>query len=137
MSRKKGDKDYTKSEGCPLYIKSFITLSSNLNTIGKVPFKTSILILQGENDTQTTLQQSFLLQQKLTSMNHPDHVLITYPNLEQAFYPSSQWQTGAGPIQQNVLADIYLWLESHSGFTPLYTSILSSNSSSSNNFINK
>ena len=81
MARKKGDKDYTKSEGCPLYIKSFITLSSNLNTIGKVPFKTSILILQGENDTQTTLQQSFLLQQKLTSMNQPDHVLITYPNL--------------------------------------------------------
>jgi hypothetical protein len=33
------------------------------------------------------------------------------------FYPSSQWSTGKGPIQQYVLADIYAWFEAHSGFT--------------------
>jgi hypothetical protein len=30
--------------------------------------------------------------------------LITYPNLGHFFYPSSQWSTGIGPIQQYVLA---------------------------------
>ena len=33
-----------------------------------------------ENDTQTPVEQAMLLQQKLTEINHPDHVLITYPN---------------------------------------------------------
>ncbi len=104
-----------------------------LNIIGKVPSDTSILILNGENDTQTPVQQAFLLQQRLTDVNHPDHTLITYPDLGYLFYPSSQWKTGIGPIQQYVLADIYSWLESHNGFTPLMTtSSLSSLSSSSN-----
>jgi len=39
------------------------------------------IILNGENDSQTTIQQVFLLQQRLTDVNHPDHTLITYPNL--------------------------------------------------------
>jgi hypothetical protein len=69
----------------------------------------------------------FLLQQKLTDVGHPDHILITYPNLGHSFYPSPKWQTGNGPIQQYVLADIYSWLESHNGFTPL--TIFSSSSS--------
>jgi hypothetical protein len=58
-----------------------------------------------------------LLQQKLTKINHPDHILITYPNLGHEFYPSTQWQTQQGPIQQYVLRDLYSWLEVHSGFT--------------------
>ena len=66
-------------------------------------------------------------------------ILITYPDLGHLFYPSSQWVTAlGGPISQHVLADLYSWLESHSGFTPLDTSMHSSNSSSSSsNFINK
>ena len=32
--------------------------------------------------------------------------MITYPNLGHAFYPSSQWSTGIGSIQQYVLADL-------------------------------
>jgi dipeptidyl aminopeptidase/acylaminoacyl peptidase len=76
-------------------------------------------MLNGENDSQTTVQQAFLLQQRLTDVNHPDHTLITYPDLGHLFYPSSQWQTDIGPIQQNVLADIYSWLETHNGFTPM------------------
>jgi uncharacterized protein len=66
-------------------------LEPTLNIIGNVPSATSILILQGENDTQTPVQQAFLLQQRLTEVNHPDHILITYPNLGHVFYPSSQW----------------------------------------------
>jgi uncharacterized protein len=94
-------------EGCPLYQSSFFALEPNLITITNVPSNTSILILNGENDTQTPVQGAFLLQQKLTEINHPDHILITYPNLGHEFYPSSQWQTSHGPIRQYVLADLY------------------------------
>jgi uncharacterized protein len=104
-------------EGCPMYSESFLALEPNLNTITKVPSNTNILILNGENDTQTPVQGALLLQQKLREINHPDHILITYPNLGHDFYPSSQWQTEHGPIPQYVLADLYSWLESHSGFT--------------------
>ena len=62
-------------------------------------------------------QQAFLLQQRLTDIKHPDHTLITYPNLGHAFYPSSQWSTSFGPVPPDVLADLYTWLEAHSGLT--------------------
>jgi alpha-beta hydrolase superfamily lysophospholipase len=118
-------------EGCPNYSKSFLALEPNLITISKVPPNTGILIMNGENDTQTPLQGALLLQQKLTEINHPDHMLITYPNLGHEFYPSSQWQTQHGPIPPYVLADLYAWLESHSGFTHIAAPISSSNVSSS------
>jgi alpha-beta hydrolase superfamily lysophospholipase len=102
---------------CPIWLTSQYSSIPTLDIISKVPSDTSILILNGENDSQTPVQQAFLLQQRLTEVNHPDHTLITYPNLEHFFYPSSQWSTGIGPIQQYVLADIYAWLEAHSGFT--------------------
>jgi uncharacterized protein len=106
---------------CPIWIKSHYALEPTLNIIDNVhPATTSILILQGENDSQTPLQQAFLLQQRLTELRHPDHTLITYPNLGHLFYPSSEWQTAAGPIQQYVLADLYAWLEAHSGLSHLY-----------------
>ena len=94
-----------------------LSLIPILSIIGNVSKSTGILILNGENDTQTPIQQAFILQQRLTDVNHPDHTLITYPNLGHLFYPSSQWLTGAGPIQQYVLADIYAWLEAHSGLS--------------------
>ena len=77
-------------EGCPAYLNSFLALEPNLETITKVPSTTSIAILSGENDTQTPVQGALLLQQKLTQIHHPDHTLITYPNLGHEFYPSSQ-----------------------------------------------
>ena len=92
-------------------------MEPTLSIIGNVPPKTSILILQGENDTQTPVQQAFLLQQTLIDKRHPDHTLITYPNLGHVFYPSSKWKTAFGSIQQSVLADLYSWLAAHSGFT--------------------
>lgn len=88
-----------------------------MNTIGNISSPTGILILNGENDSQTPGQQAFLIQQRLTEVNHPDHVLITDPNLGHVLYPSSKWFTKLGPIQQYVLADLYSWLEAHSGFT--------------------
>jgi predicted esterase len=102
---------------CPIWVRSHYALEPTLSIIGNVPPKTSILILQGENDTQTPVHQAFLLQQALIDKRHPDHTLITYPNLGHLFYPSSQWSTGFGPIQQNVLADLYSWLEAHSGLS--------------------
>ena len=102
---------------CPIWIQSHRALEPTLSIIGNVSSDTSILILNGENDTQTPLEGVFLLQQRLTELNHPDHTLITYPNLGHAFYPSSQWLTALGPIPEYVLADLYSWLEAHSGFT--------------------
>jgi len=102
--------------------------------IGNVSKSIGILILNGENDSQTPVQQAFLLQQRLTDVNHPDHTLITYPNLGHVFYPSSEWQTRLGPLPQYVLADIYAWLESHSGLSHSYvtaTSTIGTNASSS------
>ena len=77
----------------------------------KVPSNISILIQQGVNDSDTPIQQAFLLQQKLTELRHPDHLLITYPNLGHLFYPSSQWITALeGPIVSKVLEDLYEWI---------------------------
>lgn len=61
-----------------------------------------------KNDSQTPIQQSFLLQQRLAEVNHPGHTLITYPDLGHVFYPSPEWQTGIGPIQEYVLADLFM-----------------------------
>jgi predicted esterase len=120
---------------CPVLWKSLSNLTTNLDIIGNISKSTGVLILNGENDTQTPVQQAFLLQQRLTDVNHPDHTLITYPNLGHVFYPSTQWQTEFGPIQQYVLADIYSWLESHSGFTP-FTTFSSSSDTSNTTTIN-
>ena len=122
---------------CPILMRSLSSLIPNLSIIGNVSKSTGILLLNGENDTQTPVQQAFLLQQELTELNHPDHTLITYPNLGHVFYPSSQWSTGIGPIQQYVLADLYAWLEAHSGLsdthvTPTVTSTMGENTSSLN-----
>jgi len=121
-------------QGCPIWLRSQLSLLPTLSIIGNVSKSTGILILNGENDSQTPVQQAFLLQQRLTDVQHPDHTLITYPNLGHEFYPSSQWLTRAGPIEPYVLADIYTWLEAHSGLshyiaTP--TSTLAANTSSS------
>ncbi|HYY50772.1 MAG TPA: hypothetical protein VE643_07860, partial [Nitrososphaeraceae archaeon] len=51
----------------------------------------------------------------------------TYPNLGHAFYPSSEYDTSvAGPMPPYVLADLYSWLEAHSGFTSIPASMPSS-----------
>jgi uncharacterized protein len=82
-----------------------------LDIISKVPSDISILIQQGKNDSQTPIQQAFLLQQELTEVRHPDHTLITYPDLGHLFYPSSQWITVAGgPMEHKVLEDLFGWL---------------------------
>jgi hypothetical protein len=123
--------------GCPIWWRSLFSLIPNLSIIGNVSKSTGILLLNGENDSWTPVQQSFLLQQRLTEVNHPDHTLITYPNLGHLFYPSSQWENGIGPIQQYVLADIYSWLEAHSGLSDPYVttstaSVMEANANSLN-----
>jgi alpha-beta hydrolase superfamily lysophospholipase len=99
---------------CPILWKSLSNMPTSLSSIGNVSKSVGILILNGENDAQTPVQQAFLLHQRLNEVNHPDHTLITYPDLGHAFYPSSKWQTAFGPMEPDVLADLYSWLESHS-----------------------
>jgi hypothetical protein len=102
---------------CPILWESLSNMIPNLSAIGNVSNSTGVLILHGENDSQTPVQEAFLLQQRLTDVNHPDHTLITYPNLGHGFYPSSQWLSSFGPLPPYVLADLYSWLAAHSGFT--------------------
>ena len=106
-----------RPDNCPIWLRSQLNLIPTLSIIGNVSKSTGILILNGENESLTPVQQAFLLQQRLTEVNPPDHTLITYPNLGHVFYPSSQWLTGLGPIELYVLADLYAWLEAHAGFT--------------------
>src|SRR5215469_6578695 len=121
--------------GCPIWYRSQLSLIPTLSIIGNVSKSTGILLLNGENDSQVPVQQAFLLQQRLTNVNHPDHMLITYPNLGHFFYPSSQWLTMQGPIEPYVLADLYSWLAAHSGLSHPYittpTSTLGANTTSS------
>jgi uncharacterized protein len=90
----------------------------------------------GENDV---VEQAFLLQQRLAEINHPDHTLITYPNLGHNFYATNTLQTGipdtkTEPIPEYVLADLYSWLEDHSRFTsPYRTAFVANNGTSSSN----
>jgi hypothetical protein len=122
-------------DACPIWLRSGFSLIPALSIIGNVSKSTGILLLNGENDTQTPVQQAFLLQQRLTDVKHPDHTLITHPNLGHLFYPSSQWLTGSGPNEPYVLADIYSWLEAHSGLSHSFTtttSTIGANTSSLN-----
>ncbi|MGB6531803.1 MAG: prolyl oligopeptidase family serine peptidase [Candidatus Nitrosopolaris sp.] len=113
-----------------------VCIEPNLSIIGNVSKSTGILILNGENDSQTPVQQAFLLQQRLAEVNHPDHKLITYPNLGHVFYPSSQWSTGFGSFEQYVLADIYAWLEAHSGLSHSYVTTTASTTGTNTSSLN-
>ena len=51
------------------------------------------------------------------------------------FILSSEWLTSPGPIQQYVLADLYSWLEAHSGLSHSFattTSTIGANTNSLN-----
>ena len=99
-------------EGCPKWMKSHSNLESTLSMIGNVSSNIGILILQGENDTATPVEQGLLLQQRLTEVNHRDHLIITYSNLGHSLSPSSEWIAQSGPIEDYVLQDMFEWLSS-------------------------
>jgi len=99
--------------GCPSIGKSFSALSSVNSMIGNVSSNIGILILEGKNDSQTPLNQALLLQQRLTEVNHPDHLMIVYPGLGHTFVPSNQWISSYGQIPEYVFQDMYEWLSSH------------------------
>lgn len=94
------------------WLQSYFALNDTIDIIGNI--SASILILQGEIDTQVPVQQAMLLEQRLMEVNHPDHTLITYPGLGHTFYPSMNWIQPLGPIGENVLADLHSWLTSPS-----------------------
>jgi len=106
---------YTSSDpDSPYYwvwLQSHFALNDTaLDIIGNI--SASILIQQGEGDTQTIVEQAFLLEQRLTEAEHNDHTLITYPGLGHTFYPVDGWIQPLGPMQDRVLADLFDWLES-------------------------
>jgi hypothetical protein len=107
----------TSTAGCPIWLNSQYALQPNVDIIGNVPHSISILIQQGDNDIATPLQQAFLLHQALIDKKHPDHTLITYPNLGHGFNRQTEWYPTLEGVQPYVLADLYSWLAVHSGFT--------------------
>jgi hypothetical protein len=50
--------------------------------------------------------------------------------LGHVFYPSPQWFTEIGPIEPYVLADLYAWLEAHSGLSHSFVSPTTGNMTS-------
>ena len=68
------------------WLASYFALNNTTDVIGEV--SASILILQGENDTQIPVSEARRLEQKLMEVNHPDHKLIVYPGLGHSFHPS-------------------------------------------------
>lgn len=109
-------------EGCPIWFNSAVNLEPNLSIIGNLSKSTSVLMLNGENDPLTPVQQSFLLEQRLTEVDHPDHTLITYPGLGHTFAVSPQWSTGLGPVEQYVLSDLHTWLSDRTHGLPGFLS---------------
>ncbi len=53
---------------CPILMRSLDNMIPNLSIIGNVSKTTGILLLNGENDSQTPVQQAFLLQQRITEV---------------------------------------------------------------------
>jgi hypothetical protein len=92
------------------WLQSYFALENTTDIIGNV--SASILILQGENDTQVPAAQALMLEQKLMEASHPDHTLIIYPGLGHTFYPSKNWIQPLGPIDERVLSDLHSWLTS-------------------------
>ena len=82
--------------------------------IGNVSSNTGILILIGENDSLTPLNQALLMQQRLTEVDHPDHQIVVYPNLGHSFVPSNQWIDSHGLMEEYVFHDLFEWLSSPS-----------------------
>jgi len=92
------------------WLQSYFALNYTIDFIADIP--ASILILNGENDTQVPVENALLLEQKLMQESHPDHTLITYPGLGHTFYPSQNWIQPLGPLSENVLQDMHAWLTS-------------------------
>jgi len=90
------------------WLASYFALNNTTDIIGDVP--ASILILQGENDTQIPVQEAIMLEERLKEANHPDHTMIIYPGLGHSFYPSKNWIQPLGPMEEIVLQDLYAWL---------------------------
>jgi len=93
------------------WLQSHREIAPNLIAIESLRPTTRILMLQGEEDNQTYLEQALLLEQKLTQMKYPDHMLITYPGLGHTFHPAQGLLQPLGPIQDYVLADLHTWLK--------------------------
>jgi alpha-beta hydrolase superfamily lysophospholipase len=109
-------------EGCSIWFNSAVKLEPNVNVIGNLSKSISVLMLNGESDPLTPVQQSFLLEQRLTEMEDPDHTLITYPSLGHTFAISPKWSTELGSIEEYVLSDLHRWLSDRThgvqGFLP-------------------
>ncbi len=105
-------------------MKSNFALGNSLNMIANVSSTTGILILI----QILQFSKSLCSEQRLTEVNHPDRMLITYPGLGHQLSPAIGYFTGsgmyrlqkAGPIEEYTSADLYAWPEAQSGLLHSY-----------------
>ena len=93
------------------WLQSHKEIPPNLIAFENLSPTIGVLILQGEEDNQTYLEQALLLEQKLTQIKHPNHMLITYPGLGHTFHPAQGLDQPLGLIEEYVLADLHSWLK--------------------------
>jgi uncharacterized protein len=72
----------------------------------------SILLMQGGRDLGLPPEQPLMLEQKLLTINHPDHIIIVYPGHGHFLtnIGEDSWIDIGGPVPHYVLEDIYSWL---------------------------
>jgi pimeloyl-ACP methyl ester carboxylesterase len=95
---------------CPPMLRTFAGLD-NLSVIGNIS-SSSILMMQGGRDVGLPSAQPLMLEQRLLSVNHPDHSIMVYP--DHGHYLTNigedSWIDMPGPIPTYILEDIYFWL---------------------------
>ncbi len=90
---------------------------SKINFFAESPYSNKVVNSREYKTAHIINKCMHVMRPYLKSVDMFRYVLITYPNLGHGFYPSSQWLTSFGPVPPYVLADLYTWLEAHSGFT--------------------
>lgn len=88
-------------------------------------FPGPILILQGEEDRQTPMQEVKLLEAALHDSGHPDHTIRTFPGLGHGFSPPIDgWVPTIGPVEPPVLDWLSRWLSGKFPQTTVFRSTM-------------
>ena len=100
--------DIEKLNSNPWFL-SHVKAAPNSQVLPKFP--APILILQGEEDRQTPMQEVKLLDAALHDSGHPDYTIKTFPGLGHGFSPPIDgWIPTIGPVEPQVLEWLSRWM---------------------------
>ena len=104
----KHQEDIEKLSSNPWFL-SHVKAEPNSQVLPKFPGP--ILILQGEEDRQTPMQEVKLLDDALHNSGHPDYTIKTFPGLGHGFSPPIDgWIPTIGPVEPQVLEWLSRWM---------------------------